>query len=587
MPNDEPERLPRNKPNVLWFVAGAFLLLLMLFCFQLFGPNPPIILSRATTRITEPLGKDGLPSYGRYILDESRRGVTVKNNAAVPLWQALWPGELEPQYYELMATELGLPRIPRADETLQTAYSVETRERVLRWLQETVDASEPPPSAAAESNSDDEVGAEYGLYVDRERERVEAIIDCARERPWTSEMIPPLADWVAENEKPLDLIVLASARPRYYSPSPSLLENDTSSLVAMLLPGVQSVREASRALSMRAMWHLGEGRVDEAWQDVLAMHRLARLVAQGPTIIDRLVAIAIDGIACECTVTLLDHAELTVEQARQIQNDLAALDSNFAMVDAIDTFERLGYLDAVIQISRGRGEVASWIDDDTALASLGLVAIDWNVLLRVGNDWYDRITDAARLPDWSARQTAFARIEADLQRISTDLRRPYEWVGGTLSREKRSHLVAGVMISLFLPAIHAATAAEDRGVTTLELTRLAAALAAYRAEHGDYPQSLDALVPEVLPQLPVDLYHGNPFVYAHNNDGYLLYCVGENGVDDGGSHADRDLFQGKPLDHEDTSEASEQRSQIPAGADDLSIRLPRPALELPPPAGRE
>ena len=40
-------------------------------------------------------------------------------------------------------------------------------------------------------------------------------------------------------------------------------------------------REAARALTARAMLRVDEGKVDEAWDDLLACHRLARLAGQG------------------------------------------------------------------------------------------------------------------------------------------------------------------------------------------------------------------------------------------------------------------------------------------------------------------
>jgi hypothetical protein len=46
---DTPFTPPRKKPNVLWWLAGGFVLLLLWFFYQLFGPNPPIIVSRETT----------------------------------------------------------------------------------------------------------------------------------------------------------------------------------------------------------------------------------------------------------------------------------------------------------------------------------------------------------------------------------------------------------------------------------------------------------------------------------------------------------------------------------------------------------
>jgi len=43
--------------------------------------------------------------------------------------------------------------------------------------------------------------------------------------------------------------------------------------------------------------------------------------------------------------------------------------------------------------------------------------------------------------------------------------------------------------------------------------RLQLALIAYRIDHDEYPESLDALVPDYLPFLPIDPYSGRPFEY--------------------------------------------------------------------------
>jgi hypothetical protein len=49
---------------------------------------------------------------------------------------------------------------------------------------------------------------------------------------------------------------------------------------------------------------------------------------------------------------------------------------------------------------------------------------------------------------------------------------------------------------------------------------------------------LNALVPEFLAAVPMDLIDGQPLRYRLNADGsFVLYSVGENGKDDGGNPA--------------------------------------------------
>jgi hypothetical protein len=57
----------------------------------------------------------------------------------------------------------------------------------------------------------------------------------------------------------------------------------------------------------------------------------------------------------------------------------------------------------------------------------------------------------------------------------------------------------------------------------------------FRLAHHAYPPTLAALVPEFLKEVPVDGMDGHDLRYRLNPDGtYLLYSVGEDGVDNGG-----------------------------------------------------
>jgi len=68
-----------------------------------------------------------------------------------------------------------------------------------------------------------------------------------------------------------------------------------------------------------------------------------------------------------------------------------------------------------------------------------------------------------------------------------------------------------------------------------QMTITAIALKRYQLKHGYYPADLNSLVPEFVPAVPLDPVDGQPLRYRPNADEtFLLYSVGENGVDDGG-----------------------------------------------------
>jgi hypothetical protein len=56
----------------------------------------------------------------------------------------------------------------------------------------------------------------------------------------------------------------------------------------------------------------------------------------------------------------------------------------------------------------------------------------------------------------------------------------------------------------------------------------------YRMRYSHWPDTLDALVPEFLDEPPVDPFDEKPLRYLRDEEGVIVYSVGEDGVDDGG-----------------------------------------------------
>lgn len=80
-------------------------------------------------------------------------------------------------------------------------------------------------------------------------------------------------------------------------------------------------------------------------------------------------------------------------------------------------------------------------------------------------------------------------------------------------------------------------------------------LRCYESEQGRAPRSLEQLVPQYLQRVPSDPFCGRPMLYRPQGTNWLLYSVGEDGVDDGGQRVGRpvsgtvtrgDLFYDSP-----------------------------------------
>ena len=224
----------------------------------------------------------------------------------VPLLQALGPKEISESTRERFFKMLGVAPLPNDGPYLQSY-----------------------PMYAGGDNP----ASEVMTALDDEQSRI-------MDRPWTKADSPLAAAWLDENMKQIDLIVAATKRPRFYV---ALLTSgdEPGMVIAALLPVTQQAREAARALLRRAMFRIGAGKPDEAWQDLLACHRLARLADQGPFIVDGLVAIAIEGMALRGDAALARDGKLTADQARRFAAEFRKLPPMTKMADRISWAERL------------------------------------------------------------------------------------------------------------------------------------------------------------------------------------------------------------------------------------------------------
>ncbi len=74
-----------------------------------------------------------------------------------------------------------------------------------------------------------------------------------------------------------------------------------------------------------------------------------------------------------------------------------------------------------------------------------------------------------------------------------------------------------------------------RGRCYLDAALATVAVAEHHRRQGRYPDTLDALVPDLLPRVPVDYMDGADLRYCRTADGYVLYSIGADGIDNGGA----------------------------------------------------
>ena len=109
-------------------------------------------------------------------------------------------------------------------------------------------------------------------------------------------------------------------------------------------------------------------------------------------------------------------------------------------------------------------------------------------------------------------------------------------------------------------------------------------------EHGEYPERLADLTPEILKAIPPDLFAGKPLKYERRDEGYLLYSVGRNEQDDNATSLDYvtdedpwGLINGEWANPQQREQFAAEQWEKPNSShqesDDLIIRLPLPKME--------
>jgi hypothetical protein len=477
--------------------------------------KPQFTVAKETTYITTPIDQDGYIDYAVALNELLRKGITPDNNANVLLWKTIGPHPegttMPPKFFQW----LGIPSPPEKGEYFVDCF---------RYLRESLKV---------------DVGKNADILA--------AQLDRTAQRPWPKAIYPHIAAWLEVNDKPLAQVIKATERPHYFSPLvPGKSDKGSTGLITTIIPAPQTCRALAAALCTRAMLRLSQGRHDDAWQDLLACHRLGRLVARGGCPIEGRIGLAIDSAACEADVVFLASAKLDAKAVANCLRDLQKLPPMPAVIGLVDIGQRFMFLDAVMLIDRTKNiEDVVYITGDPGLAKDAdalpqkLPAdIQWDPALRSGNLWFNRLAAALGVKDAGKRREELTKLERELDQLRSNLSKPGALsgpLGGAKSTaETRGRVLGDLLICVLARGTLRLQVAADRNEQTQRNLQVACALAQYQREHGHYPKKLEALATKYLAEIPLDLFTGKQLRYLPSENGYLLYSYGVNGQDDQG-----------------------------------------------------
>lgn len=282
----------------------------------------------------------------------------------------------------------------------------------------------------------------------------------------------------------------------------------------MNLSHLTIIHGLSRDTSVKALVEVREGRGREAWETMEVGLQAADILRDEPLLISQLLRIAQLSVAMATIRAAVATAPPTAEQAQTLIGQLQAFDLVPRVARCLDG-ERLLAFDWMRQ--RPLGEVVGGCHT--------LSETDWKTYAKL------RLAGLLWAPVRDLDLAAYLRIMRGY--AEAPKRPPRAWL--TAYDEDPSVPRYCVMTAQTVPSIGSvwhkvALVLADRAVTETGLLLLT-----HKGRHGAYPETLDELDADLKAAPPIDPLTGEPLAYHREGDGFVLYSVGKNLTDDGGS----------------------------------------------------
>jgi hypothetical protein len=270
-------------------------------------------------------------------------------------------------------------------------------------------------------------------------------------------------------------------------------------VASSILPRMARFRVLSRWVGSAAVLAARDEDIDEAFNLISAQLHIASSLRHEPMLITQLVRVAIGGLAFDAMQKVLDENYPPDEHVPMVVAELDKLRSREPFARALEA------------------EQCSILAHDRQLMAASYVARPFRLLDQSAYlEYMPQLIDLAVLPSCESRD-ALEKLEDELSGLSK----------------------LKVSARLVIPAASRALETQDRLVAQCDLAEMAMYLKQYKRRTGSYPEKLDAIVPECIQELPVDPFTGTPYIYRKEAEGFVMYSVGVNVVDDGGKSQGR------------------------------------------------
>ena len=329
-------------------------------------------------------------------------------------------------------------------------------------------------------------------------------------------MIEPSRDFLEQHRAVLDELAVMRAYPA------GQLDVDlTSDPIDMLLPDLSSARKVYKLEYLDALIRLVDGDLPGAAEAARLQFNIAGTFNEHPTVVARLVQIAIEAKA-------LDTIELTLWTGALEDSMLMSL------IKCVET-----RLESSTMLWAFRGERAFFSTMCEQLAN-GKMAV--SELMNLGPDLPGAgiLAMGSILPEGIFRKNQIVGTEL-LTRLVEAFDDPGALIKAANLNDTEVPTLPRMQIisKMLLPSLSRATVFHSRIIAKLRCAHAALAAERFRLEAGRLPTSLGELVPDYLNTVPIDPFAGRPMRLIETDTGIVIYSIGEDQIDDGGSLTER------------------------------------------------
>ncbi len=269
-----------------------------------------------------------------------------------------------------------------------------------------------------------------------------------------------------------------------------------------------------------------EGQTQAAFENILDCYRAGRQQCRTPCLLtEQESGLSLKGRTMSAALVILDRAEFDSADLKSFQDKLKTeLDKDTYLPDL--QAEKL-YLYDVLQRffvydDRGTGRLA-WSVGKGAIGACG----QWNIAEVL------RICLIGPTQNQMVEQTD--EIFASFDSIKTKTPKQLRSYDRDYFVKIDTACEGNLLWATAMPSLHGIHKHYHQAKANAEAALTIFAILRYKADTGQYPESLDKLVSAgYLQSVPMDPYSDVPLVYKVGEDNFKLYSVGEDFVDDGG-----------------------------------------------------